>query len=490
MKVLLEIVAGPDKGRTFEFSEPDMFLIGRSRDAHLSLSNADLYVSRRHCLLEIVPPRCFLHHISNTNPTIVNGKEVDRKELKGKDRITIGYTTLQVRIMEYAGSDGIENEAREPKSAPEDGEEKEASSKVSLFSSADDEAVITATEPCSKCGVDLSEQANMDGRAKLLRGRATYLCPECLPRPQFMKGEKIGLYELIRFIGGGGMGTVYQVYDRRSARLLILKRIGKLAKKEVLRRHFLREIEVHRNLEHPYIIQYVDSGMHNTDPYLVMEYADGGNLEELLLKRQTPLELAEAIPLITRSLEALVYFHQKEPPVVHRDIKPGNILLRRTSGGLIPKITDFGLAKPFATAGGSALTKIGDRKGSLLFMSPEQILNTRDVDGRTDIYAMGLTFYYLISGKLPYPYPSSFELKQVKAKYKGDQEKIREKLKALGYGKNILNIILGTPAIPIENRRPDVPGQLASVINKAIEKDKNKRYAHAEEFLQDLRSFS
>jgi hypothetical protein len=175
MKVTLKVTKGPEKGRLFEFDKPDTFLVGLAKDCHFRLSSDDPYISRRHFLLEICPPKCVLKDLNSTNPPRINGKIVSEQELHGSDVIEVGYTFLQVLI------------SREIRTA----KCKKCGNAIPL--AGDDiapdfcgeciAAEIKRGQPqkiLCKCGADLSDKANSDGRAEGLKGQVTNLCWNCL----------------------------------------------------------------------------------------------------------------------------------------------------------------------------------------------------------------------------------------------------------------------------------------------------------------------
>ena len=119
-------------------------------------------------------------------------------------------------------------------------------------------------------------------------------------------------------------------------------------------------------------------------------------------------------------------------------------------------------------------------------MPPEQVVNTRDVDQSCDIYSLGVTFYYLLSSKMPFSYPSYFEINQLKNKYKSNRRKLIIELNKLGFNNNILNIVLSSEVIPIEKRIGNVDRKFGNIINRLIQKDMKKRYHKIDDVLNDL----
>jgi tRNA A-37 threonylcarbamoyl transferase component Bud32 len=203
-----------------------------------------------------------------------------------------------------------------------------------------------------------------------------------------------GRYELQQVLARGATGVVYRGRDKELNRLVAVKELSPdWADHPSMAARFEREAQVLANLTHPNIVQLFDLIHEEGRMWMAMELIEGGSLAELLTSRG-PLPMEEVVRLGALLARALDAAHQQD--VVHRDFKPGNVLL--TYGG-VPKITDFGLAK--VAEKGAKLTQTGVILGSPVYMSPEQIACS-DVDRRTDIYALGVTLYELLTGRAPF----------------------------------------------------------------------------------------
>ncbi len=213
--------------------------------------------------------------------------------------------------------------------------------------------------------------------------------------------QKIGRYEIIEELGRGAMGAVYRAKDPAMDRMVALKTIisAALAGEESgeFRKRFFREARAAGALTHPGIVPVFDAGEHDGQPFLVMEYVDGWTLANVN-NRGERLDLNRMSEIGQKIAEALGYAHRRG--VVHRDIKPANILLtsRETYGVERPKITDFGIAKLTE----SEATMTGKILGTPAFMSPEQFIGAQ-VDGRADIFSLGVVLYWLATGEQPFP---------------------------------------------------------------------------------------
>lgn len=191
---------------------------------------------------------------------------------------------------------------------------------------------------------------------------------------------------------------------------------------------------------------------------------------------------------LSEVLNGLDYIHRQS--IIHRDIKPQNILLRQTAatgapGFLTPKLADFGLAVSYARAGGTRVTKRGTGLGTLMFMPPEQIRDAGTVQKPADTYAVGVTLYYLLTGQYPFNFPTPGEILEFQKKMKGGGKKPQELLQALMQLKRIMHpfqVILSEEPTPIQQRDPAIPRKLAAVVDKAIRKDVRERFQSAAEF--------
>lgn len=205
-----------------------------------------------------------------------------------------------------------------------------------------------------------------------------------------------GRFEVVSLIGEGGMGLVYEVRDKaldRTVAMKVLCTTSAMSEQQVGR--FRREAQILDTLRHPGIVEVFNSGItEDGSPYIAMEFVDGAPLNHMI-ETTGGLEYRKALRLFIQICDALEFAHAQD--VVHRDIKPGNLLVFDSGSGLAVKIIDFGVAK-FLTDAGQSLTQTGSLVGSVHYMSPEQ-LTSRPVDKRADIYALGCTLFETISGK-------------------------------------------------------------------------------------------
>ena len=429
MKVTLRVLSGPHVGRAFTFDQHDTFLIGRSDTAHLCLPD-DRFFSRNHCILEINPPRCFLRDLGSTNGTYVNGARVQEAFLHNGDQVQGGQTVLAVEV----------TTDQQPTVNYSD----QYASTLPLNPTQPSIVIVE----CLNCGRHDEAEASSPNE------HLSYLCEECREelkrQPQPIPG-----YDVVRVLGRGGMGCVMLARDQNTGQPVAIKTLlPEVAVSDQAIRRFMREIEVAAALQHPNIVSFINHGTHKGVVYLVTEFIQGADAARLADMRGGRLPYQEAIQILSQSLDALAFAHTKG--YIHRDIKDQNILVAGAWPSYTAKITDFGLAKSFTQSGMSGITMAGDVAGTFAYMPPEQIRDFRDVRPASDIYAMGMTAYSLLSGALALDLPP--------------QANVSQTVKA----------IFEKPIIPLQRRAPDVPTPVAQIIERALAKEPAQRWATAE----------
>ncbi len=205
-------------------------------------------------------------------------------------------------------------------------------------------------------------------------------------------GKSLGQFRIVDRIGSGGMATVYQAYQPNLDRYVAIKVLPAVnARDPIFVKRFEQEARSVAKLAHPNIVQIHDFGEQDQITYIVMEYVDGGTLKDRLKK---PLSVPEAVDFIIQAAEGLECAHRNG--IIHRDVKPANMLLRK-DGHLL--LSDFGIAK--ILEGTTHLTRVGTGIGTPQYMSPEQGMG-RNVDGRSDIYSLGIVFFHCLTGRVPF----------------------------------------------------------------------------------------
>ncbi len=276
-----------------------------------------------------------------------------------------------------------------------------------------------------------------------------------------------GRYRILRELGAGAMGMVYEAEHQGTGRHVALKvilreRLG--ARKDVVER-FQREARAAGAIDTRHIVGIIDSGVDPaTDrPYMVMDLLTGSDVSALL-KRAGPLPVDVAMKITAQACIGLAKAH--DAGVVHRDIKPANLFLdEQDEGEVVVKICDFGIAKvkmeEAAGEGSGDLTRTGTLVGSPLYMAPEQARGRKDIDGRADIWSLGVVLYQLLCGRTPF-----------------------HSVEALG---DLIIAICSEPARRITELAPWVPPETARIVHTALELDKARRHASARDMLAALR---
>ncbi|MCX6972195.1 MAG: serine/threonine-protein kinase [Verrucomicrobia bacterium] len=419
MAVTLSVTKGPAKGKVFTFTEHDTFLFGRMPDCHATFPD-DTQVSRHHFILEACPPKASLRDLGSLNGTYVNGKKWGGRkkdetpeegakhqfpvaDLKDGDKITVGQTELSVMIEKGAAHPAVQ--------------------------------------------------------AGMKPGELSELSPDQLFAIVFGGEKNTGLLEIPGYVaekelGRGGFGAVYQARRKKDgAQVAIKVMLSQTDATEDAVLRFKREMEVNRQLDHPYIVRFIESGSHKGAFFFVMELCDGGSLMDLFNKNRGPLTPEQLMPHALKALEGLAFAHSKG--FVHRDLKPGNILIHRG----VARVADFGMSKSFQMAGLSGMSMTGNTAGTPVFMPPEQIINFKYVKPVSDVFSMGATMYYLLTGAFPFDFPEK---------------------------RDPMDVILNDDVVPIRKRVPSIPKPLAAAIDRAVRKKHKDRYSNASELLAVL----
>ena len=262
-----------------------------------------------------------------------------------------------------------------------------------------------------------------------------------------------GRYGIERELGEGGMATVYLADDLKHGRKVAIKVLKPELAAVVGAERFLAEIKTTANLQHPHILPLFDSGEAVSFLFYVMPYVEGESLRERL-DREKQLGVDDALAITQKVAGALDYAHQNG--VVHRDIKPGNILLSAQGE---PLIADFGIALAVAQAGGERVTETGLSLGTPHYMSPEQATGDRDIGPRSDVYALACVLYEMLTGEPPYAGRSAQAV--------------------------LAKILTEGPASPAKHRA-SVPANVDGSVRKALEKLPADRFTSAKEFAKGL----
>jgi tetratricopeptide (TPR) repeat protein len=265
--------------------------------------------------------------------------------------------------------------------------------------------------------------------------------------------SRFGRYELISEVARGGMGIVYRARDSRSGAIVALKVMIEADDDEVRLQRFEREAELAAALDHPAIVRIHDAGREDGIPFFTMDLVDGEAFDSLLEKGMPRDEAIRALAQVARGVD-----HAHQRGIVHRDMKPGNILIDKETRQA--RVTDFGLARDLQRM--TRLTQVGQAVGTPYYMAPEQVRGERDVDGRADIYAIGVMLYEVLTGDIPFDADSPLSLFR-----KIDREPV------------VLEL---DPAKGIDEG-------IRAIAMRALAKDRSERYARGELLARDLERY-
>ncbi len=261
-----------------------------------------------------------------------------------------------------------------------------------------------------------------------------------------LKSALADRYQIERELGSGGMATVYLAHDVRHERKVAVKVLRPELAAALGSERFLREIKIAANLNHPHILPLHDSGEADGFLYYVMPYVEGESLRDRL-SREKQLPIDDALKIASEVADALGFAHDHN--VIHRDIKPENILLEAKHA----VVADFGVARAIAEAGETRLTETGIAIGTPAYLSPEQASGERELDGRSDIYALGCVLYEMLAGQAPFTGPTA---------------------------ESIVHQHIASDAPPVTGLRRSVSEAVVNTVTKSLAKAPADRYQRAE----------
>jgi serine/threonine-protein kinase len=429
LRISLEVIEGPHQGRVFHFTGHDTFIVGRSRRAHFYLEKEDKRLSRVHFLVEVNPPCCRLMDMNSHNGTFVNQKRVTAVDLKDGDLIRGGLTVFRVLMKADAGATP----------APGRGESRLLEPPPHT---------LPAGRPEQTAGTTGATSSSTSERTVTFRASSEW--------------PNIPGYQIIRELGRGGIGVVYLALRASDQLAVALKTVQPAVAVEPTEiERFLREAEILKQLKHPHIVACHEVGEADGLLYFAMDYIQGTDGAHLV-KEHGPLPVPRAVGLACQLLDALEHAHQSG--FVHRDIKPGNVMISQVQGKDLARLVDFGLARVYQESKMSGLTLMGETGGTLAFMAPEQISQFREALPSVDQYAAAATLYTWLTNRFVFDLPNV-------------------------YHEALLMIFQDDP-VSIQLRRPDVPDKLARIIHRGLEKDTAKRFANVGDLRRALRGFA
>lgn len=499
--VRLSITTGPLKGKEYTFTERTTRIAGRAEDCDPQIPEGisqSMQVSRHHCLFDINPPHVRVRDLGSLNGTFVNDAQIGRRhpgqtpeqvsqvdvrerDLKDGDKVRLGETVIVVSVVVPArcaqcgnelgggpaGGDGLCDSCR----AHQHGHHS-TYSHCSVCGTKLPAEVRFGVDMCASCRQDVPSRVHDllrkadDGASNLLAIRG---------------------YQTVRELGRGGQGVVYLARHEETGEEVALKvLLAQVAVDPQAVYGFQREVNNVSALRHPNVVRFRHSGVDGGMFYFTSEYCDGGNVVNLMRKRGGPLAVEEAVIVAVQILNGLAYAHTAPIPVttpaagpqdtrlqmlgrsspmtvvhglVHRDVKPANILLSGSGSTQVAKLADFGLAKAFDLAGMSGHTMTGSVAGTLSFMPRAQVINFRFARPEVDVWSCAASLYFMLTGSAPRTFPR-------------DMDGIR--------------VVLGNRATPIRERDSTIPARLAEVIDEALIDKPRIKIASADQLARAL----
>ncbi|MDR1111402.1 MAG: protein kinase [Deltaproteobacteria bacterium] len=459
--------AGERQGSQFSLKPGDRLGIGKDCELELEVVSPSCSAG---CFAELEGPAILDQEKLSVCPDCHDRLGEARRDEEAASKAKTAKTSW--KPMEKAGCEADEADAKsrvvakearplEPEEAAEleqvgDGRERER--RKPLTPSPDMAGKNQACEhECAICGRTL-----VDG------GTEPDICPDCQADPKkilmfLMDQAQIGLggadgiagYRNIRMLGQGGMGQVWMVEEEKTGERMALKVMLPRAKVDDRSKAiFLREAHFSGQLRHRNIVRHHGSGQSRDTYFILMELCEGGSVDKLMEKKGGRLGLELAVCIALQVLDGFIYAHGatlaaklangeevSSDGLVHRDFKPGNILLANDGKRPLAKVADFGLAKAFETSGLSGHTLRGMVAGTPVFMPRQQIINYRDARPEVDVWAVAASLYFMLAGT----YPKDFSR-----------------------GRDPFAVALNTEAVPVRKRNPQVPERLANVLDAAL----------------------
>ena len=264
-------------------------------------------------------------------------------------------------------------------------------------------------------------------------------------------------YQVGRLIGSGGMATVYEVHEMATGQRFAMKVLHpQLLLHNVIPQRFLREAQAARALQTPHAVRFESTGnLHDGTPYLVMEYLEGEPLNHVIARESGRMSTERVLYIADQVAIGIQDAHDRG--VIHRDLKPENVFVIPTPTGELVKIVDFGISKIFSAEDGVKLTQTGVTVGTPQYMPVEQLRGTKGLDGRVDVYALGVILYEMLAGVRPF---DGFTYQEVILK------------------------VATSKAPPLVSYRSDLPAGLAEIVDRALARDRDERIGSMAELRQ------
>lgn len=449
MNLRVITVQGPDIGKSAEFSSEELVLIGRGTGCQLQVLDPSL--SRQHCRIHATGGRIKVSDAGSSWGTFVNGERIDEREIRPGDDITIGETTLRVEVIATA-----EAATLAPPPAVE------GAQTIPPRSMPRPQPPVVEQTPPEPTPEPVVEEKPTPGK-QLKRGENVEVehMPD-LPRDvplQQLAGWHFARYDIEEKVAESRTGVVYRALDTKKQRTVALKFLWpdfSFDKPQVQR--FVRAMKTMLHLKHANLIALHGAGKNNDLCWVASEWVDGESVTELINRIGVTgmLDWRTAWKITYGVAQALECAHDQN--IVHRNILPGNIMVREKDGEA--KLGDLMLAKALDDTESDRITKAGDVVGNVSYMAPEQLAGNQPADHRMDIYSLGATTYALLTGRAPFESDSSMEL---------------------------LRLVLSTNPDPPTKYNLSIPPLFVDLVMRMLAKDPKDRYEYATTLITDLK---
>ena len=459
MIVSLLVTKGEDYDKVFRLEDDETKIIGRSSQADIVLN--DTRVSRQHCRVRAANGVCTLVDLNSKNGTALNGQRLRGEvQLNDGDVIELAATCLSIRISTGTAEKG---KSREP-AAPEADKKQAAIGPVSSppAEEAPPHPVVPSGESLMGAFERYLEEPHSAERTTVSKAPQISIGPvpesQRAPSADDMIGKLVGGCRVEELLGEDMLCRVYRATQISMERTVALKILSpQVTDDSRTVERFICAARAGGSLNHPHIVQVYDAGKENDAYFVALELVDGKSLRTLLEERgrNRPLPLSRALDIAEHIADALQYAHEQS--VIHRDITPDNIHV--THQGMA-KLADLGFSKSLHDSGIQRPTRPGEPLGKLYFTAPEQLADVRSATARSDIYSLGAVLFVMLTGHMPFGGKSEQEiLEQVRC---GRHESVRR-------------------------LQGEVPEELAQVVDRAMARSPEERYATAAEFRGDIR---
>jgi len=451
--IYLRIVQGGGSGQVLPVQNGQTVTLGRSGASSYAFD--DPLLSRKHCAVEVRGELCRIVDLQSRNGTFVNGARIGAVLLRLGDRIKIGNVVFEVSptgTPASAPAPSMTGGRPLPWMGPEGQvplNQSQLGQTLSMNPGQSSPQLPPGVTSCQVCSKPFGAQGGRELRGKVV-------CPSCFDRYD-VDEDLIEGFRIIERHEVTSVGVTYLAQQKLMGRMVVLKTVtigeDEEAQKNV--RRFLREAKTGGRLTHPSIVELYDVNEQPGLMYIVMEHVEGDNLEKFLRERNGALPGPQVLRAMTQIAEALQYAHEQQ--IIHRDVKPANIIIRRSDGRA--KLQGFTLAKNLERAGFSVITADGESLGTPYYMPPEQVRSAKNADARSDVYAWGATTYHCLSGKLP--------------------------LEARSYGEFIEKVFAENPP-SLETRVPSAPKPLTALIDRTLRREPDQRPSSMSEVLSEM----